>query len=115
MNAMLRRVFEAAECKTQTELAAFLGIRQSSVSDAKKRQVIPAEWLVVLVRHKGTHPDWVMTGTGPRFVLPVSTAEKREDQDPIQATEKTCTLERFSLRELAEELLRRVSTGNGCN
>ena len=110
MNAMLRRVFEAAECKTQTELAAFLGIRQSSVSDAKKRQVIPAEWLVVLVRHKSTHPDWVLTGTGPRFVLPASIAEEREDQCIAKATEKACALECFSLRELAEELVRRVST-----
>ncbi len=43
--AQYGRVFEAAGCRTQAELAAFLGIRQSSISDAKRRKSIPAEWL----------------------------------------------------------------------
>lgn len=108
MNAMLRRVFETAECKTQAELADFLGIRQSSVSDAKKRQVIPAEWLVVLVRLKSTHPDWILTGIGPRFIAPAEAAPGKHEALE-KSNEASCTLENFSLRELAEELLRRVS------
>ena len=32
--------------RTQTELADLLGIRQSSVSDAKRRGKIPSGWLV---------------------------------------------------------------------
>lgn len=43
----LQRVFEAAGCTTQVELAAFLGIQQSSISDAKKRKAIPADWLMM--------------------------------------------------------------------
>lgn len=33
----LQRFFEAVECRTQAELAEFLGIKQSSISDAKKK------------------------------------------------------------------------------
>ena len=47
--ARLSRVFEAAECRTQMELADVLGIRQSSISDAKRRGVIPPEWLIKLL------------------------------------------------------------------
>ena len=43
-----RRVFEAAECRTQVALAELLEIKQSSISDAKKRNSIPADWRVKL-------------------------------------------------------------------
>ena len=46
----LARVFEAANCRTQEELAGLLGIRQSAVSDAKRRKSVPSEWLVCLFR-----------------------------------------------------------------
>lgn len=49
----LQRFFEAAGCRTQTDLAKFLDISQSSISDAKRREVIPAEWLLKLLRNRG--------------------------------------------------------------
>ena len=107
MNAMLQRFFEAAGCRTQTELAVFLGIRQSSVSDAKRRRVIPPEWLVTLLRQKNIHPDWVLTGTGPRFLLPMENLGAQAI--PMPAIDKGSTLAYFSTRELAEEVAQRVS------
>ena len=46
----LQRFFEAVECRTQAELAEFLGIKQSSISDAKKRKTIPPDWLLTALR-----------------------------------------------------------------
>lgn len=66
----LERFFEAAGCRTQTELAKFLGIRQSSIADAKKRKAIPADWLLTLWRKKGINPDWIVTGRGARLLIP---------------------------------------------
>lgn len=66
----LERVFEVAERRTQTDLADLLGIKQSSISDAKKRNVIPAEWLVKLLRLKGINPEWILTGLGPKTLGP---------------------------------------------
>lgn len=54
--------------KTYAELADFLGIRQSSVSDAKRREKIPQEWLATITRTKSVHPDWILTGSGPRYI-----------------------------------------------
>ena len=63
------RLFEAAGCRTQTELAGVLGIRQSSVSDAKRRRSIPAHWLLKLMRTRGVNPDWILEGTGQRLLV----------------------------------------------
>ena len=42
----LERIKRATGARTQVDLAAILGIRQSSISDAKRRQSIPADWLL---------------------------------------------------------------------
>ena len=40
LEQILKRIYEVANAKTQDELSAVLGIRQSSVSEAKKRKSI---------------------------------------------------------------------------
>ncbi|WP_051677199.1 helix-turn-helix domain-containing protein [Maridesulfovibrio frigidus] len=52
---------------TQVKLAEALGIRQSSISDAKRRNSIPAEWFVKALEIGGVDPDWIRTGEGPKF------------------------------------------------
>ena len=64
----LDRFLEAAHCRTQLELAAFLGVRQTFIADAKRRAFIPAEWLLTLLRLKGVNPEWVLTGQGPQYL-----------------------------------------------
>jgi len=66
----LQRVFESAECKTQAQLADFLEIRQSNISDAKKRKSIPAEWLIKLLKLKWINPEWILTGEGSQYLKP---------------------------------------------
>lgn len=106
MNSALERVFEAAECRTQVELAEFLGIRQSSISDAKKRKAIPAEWLVKLLREKGVNPEWILTGQGPRMMLPKDYSEVLPPP-PVYIT-KIRPPEECSTEELVTEVVRRV-------
>ena len=103
----LARVFAAAECRRQVELAEFLGIRQSFISDAKKRQAIPADWLVTLLRLKGINPEWILTGLGPVRLGPVI------EQTPAQAACRTETRppEDCSAQELVNELVRRALGG----
>ncbi len=52
MNQALARVYEAAECRTQLELSQVLEIRQSSISDAKRRKSLLSDWLIKLLRLK---------------------------------------------------------------
>jgi phage repressor protein C with HTH and peptisase S24 domain len=69
-NDMLDRIMKATGAKTQVELAKVLDIRQSSISDAKRRKSVPAEWLLKLYRSRGLNPDWIVDGQGEVYLKP---------------------------------------------
>jgi len=52
---------------TQVKLAEALGIKQSSISDAKRRNSIPSDWLLKALEVSGVDPHWIRTGTGPKY------------------------------------------------
>lgn len=62
------RIREATGLRTQGEVATELGIRQSSISDAKRRNSIPDQWLLTLLDKHALNPAWVRSGKGPRYV-----------------------------------------------
>ena len=64
----VERIKKATGARTQVELAAILEIRQSSISDAKRRKSIPADWLLKLYRSHGLNPDWIMEGVQPQVL-----------------------------------------------
>ena len=107
----LSRFFEAASCRTQQELAAFLGVRQSSVSDAKRRDSIPAEWLITLLRKKWVNPFWVMTGCGTRLLKPTENEDGLSEPLAPCARDKAvarCPPEECTTDELMREVVLRV-------
>ena len=61
----MARIHGATQTRTQIELAEILGIRQSSISDAKRRNSIPDGWLIALYDKYRINPDWIRAGTGP--------------------------------------------------
>jgi len=62
------RIAQALGFETQLELAEILSIRQSSISDAKRRGVIPGEWALKLFRQYRLNPRWVYDGLPPMFL-----------------------------------------------
>ena len=104
MEEALERFFEAAECRTQSEVAQFLGIRQSSISDAKKRNALPSDWLLTLLQKKGIKPDWVLYGVGSKFLKP---ADEGEATEVVYVIERR-PLEECSAQELVNELVKRA-------
>lgn len=66
--AALDRIKKATGARTQVQLAEVLGVRQSSISDAKRRCSIPAEWFLKLYRSHGLDPDWLSDGVEPVYV-----------------------------------------------
>lgn len=69
-----KRIFEAADCRTQSQLAAVLEVRRSSVSDALRRKIVPRAWPEKLLQKKGVNPEWIYSGTGPKYLAPASPA-----------------------------------------
>ncbi len=62
------RIKFATSTKTQVEIAELLEIRQSSISDAKRRNSVPAEWVMKLFEKFGLNPDWIKQGVGPMYL-----------------------------------------------
>ena len=70
--AAMDRIRAVTGCRTQVELANFLGIRQSSISDAKRRAAIPDSWRVMLTITLGCNPVWIAAGEGTPYLKPDS-------------------------------------------
>ena len=58
------RILQSTGLRTQTDVAALLGVKQSSISDAKRRNHIPDSWILTLFNKKGLNPSWIRTGEG---------------------------------------------------
>ena len=104
-NTPLERVFAAAGCRTQAELAAFLGIRQSSISYAKKRDSIPAEWLLKLLRMKQINPEWILSGVEAKYLGVVNAAPSMPHVVKVVEVKPPAAC---SSQELFTELVRRA-------
>jgi phage repressor protein C with HTH and peptisase S24 domain len=66
--SFLQRVFKATGITSQTELADALKINRSAITQARKKNSIPAKWILQLYRTFGLNPDWLESGSGPTFL-----------------------------------------------
>lgn len=65
---IMERIHTITHTQTQSELAVILDIKQSSISDSKKRQAIPSDWYMKLFEKLGINPDWLKKGVGPIYL-----------------------------------------------
>ena len=89
------RIKLATNSRTQVELAEVLDIRQSSISDAKRRNSVPGDWFMKLFEKFGLNPDWLKQGVGPMYLrteqgyipqdAPASLAESAAHYGDVQA------------------------------
>lgn len=64
----MARIKLVSRTRTQNELAKILEIKQSCISDSKKRHSIPADWYLKLFGKLGVNPDWLKNGVGPVYL-----------------------------------------------
>lgn len=76
---IFERIRLATNTRTQAELAAVLNIQQSSVSDAKRRKSIPADWYMKLFEKFGLSPDWLKWETGPMYLRTLDGYAPKQD------------------------------------
>ena len=63
------RIRLETEIQNQEQLATFLGIKQASVSGAKKRGQFPRGWAEKVAKHYNLRYEWVMEGTDPKQIM----------------------------------------------
>lgn len=69
-NGFIERLAEATGIATQTELADALGVNRSAITQARRKNAIPSNWLLHLFRTYGLNPDWLERGVGAPFLNP---------------------------------------------
>ena len=68
-DSFLKRIYGATGMGSQTELASALKINRSAITQARKKDAVPATWVLRLHRAYGLNPDWIETGSGPAYHL----------------------------------------------
>ncbi|SNS06165.1 Bacteriophage CI repressor helix-turn-helix domain-containing protein [Humidesulfovibrio mexicanus] len=99
--AAMERIRTVTGARTQVQLAEALDIRQSSISDAKRRASIPAEWLLKLQRKHQVFADWFLTGEGPRETTGGASARVEELEQELHRVMR----ETESLSDMIREAL----------
>lgn len=64
----MERIKKATGARTQVQLAEVLDVRQSSISDAKRRCSVPSDWFLKLYRSHGLNPNWLSDGHEPIYL-----------------------------------------------
>lgn len=66
--AFFERVKSQTELESQSDLARDLGVGRAAVSLAKKKETVPARWILDIASRYGLDPGWLETGRGrPRW------------------------------------------------
>lgn len=109
--AVIRRMLDAANLRTQTELADLLGVGKAAITDAKRRDQIPADWLLKLCRERHVNPIWLESGLGSARLAPGGSLDAAGPvflADP--ASDYNASPENFALVPMVKA---RVSAGGG--
>lgn len=64
-DAVIERLKSATETRTDRALAAFLNVSAAAISNARKNERIPADWLIETGQRTGRSIDWLVSGLGP--------------------------------------------------
>ncbi|VFQ45967.1 LexA family transcriptional regulator [Desulfoluna butyratoxydans] len=62
------RIMEATGLSSQRELADLLNVSVQSISNQKKKEGIPAPWLLTLCDSHDLNPKWIRDGVGPKYI-----------------------------------------------
>ncbi len=81
--AAMERIAASLGARTQVAMAGMMNIRQSSISDAKRRRRIPDRWLLKLVIDHNLNPVWILYGTGSKHLAPQHPSPPPQDYEAI--------------------------------
>ncbi|SKA74058.1 Phage repressor protein C, contains Cro/C1-type HTH and peptisase s24 domains [Paucidesulfovibrio gracilis DSM 16080] len=73
-----KRVQHVTELRNQSDLARELGVGRAAVSLAKKKESIPARWILEIAGRYNVDPGWLETGRGQAKPTPHTTTHEPE-------------------------------------
>jgi phage repressor protein C with HTH and peptisase S24 domain len=76
-HTFFKRASSALNIRSLSELAAILNVNRSSITQARKKDSVPANWLLELYRSHGLNPDWLEGRDSPQWLKPGETDENQ--------------------------------------
>ncbi|MES9996018.1 S24 family peptidase [Desulfovibrio aminophilus] len=84
--AFFQRLIEETDIASQSDLARALGLGRAAVSLAKRKDQVPARWVLDLAQANGLNPVWLGGGRGtPRFAPAVPEGDGFERVPKVRA------------------------------
>ena len=74
IEAIISRLKEALQVKSDGQLATYLGISRQNIGAARKRGDIPPGWINKVAELTGFSMDWLCFGNGPKMRVEYGTA-----------------------------------------
>ncbi|MCK5612122.1 helix-turn-helix domain-containing protein, partial [Candidatus Pacearchaeota archaeon] len=84
--AILDRIQEGTGAKSQADLATILEVRRGTISDAKRRNSIPSDWLIKLCRSHNLNPIWLLDGVGSKFISQTENGDNKVTNKDLRGT-----------------------------
>jgi len=104
------RIRLETEIQNQEQLAAFLGIKQASVSGAKKRGQFPRAWAEKVAKSYNLRYEWIMEGTEPKQII--SNMDQEEINIIIDQIRfiffKGSTEDRIKVKDIVNDIFQRT-------
>lgn len=72
---LYERIQQALGAQNQSEVAEIIGVTPSSVCGWKVRGFVSVDSLLKIAQLSNTSINWLLTGRGPQYVLPIRTTE----------------------------------------
>ena len=86
--AILERIKVALNAKNDSEVANALGIKQQSVTSARKLGKVPPGWITKIAQERGVSSDWLLFGAGSK-----KRSDSREGIRPFEKGGLTALIE----------------------
>lgn len=101
---ILSRIKELKGLKTDREVASFLGMTKTALSNHKTRGTIPYEKISTACELLGVYLDWLLTGESPKYRKKILTGERSGEEEDIKRSEADEAERKF--REIKREVLK---------
>lgn len=76
--SVLKRMLKVSSCESENDLERYLELSYGEINEAKARNMIPAYYLIVLMKKSHASPKWILTGHGDQYITAISESISEE-------------------------------------
>lgn len=76
--SVLKHMLKVSSCESENDLERYLELSYGEINEAKARNMIPAYYLIVLMKKSHASPKWILPGHGDQYITAISESISEE-------------------------------------